>query len=217
MNALAITISLLLATSPVLANDSKAVTDLAGLPSKIETTPIDGVLPREDLRILGITIGKDRLGEVRRRLGETKVVKMRSTDGRPNSLCYRSNNVRDDTVALFEAGPLGGFETLTAITVGPASAFSDLSNCLATAKVSRATTNAGKLRLGGDIGAFAKSLKMEPGMSSVGLIELPLQKTVRRTERTTGKHLDVDISSGVVARVNNGAVKWFSVYYIESF
>lgn len=168
--------------------------------------------------MLGLTMGKHTLADVKKHLGEAVVVKMGKTEGRPNSICYRSNKSDDDTVVLFEAGPLGGFEKLTAVTVATVpdigGAYQD---CVRNDKVSRSSAAAGTLKLGGDIEIVRKSLKAAAiGKTKAGLVELPFEISAKTRDKASGKVVEIDTSSGVVARTDHREVKWFSIYYIES-
>lgn len=210
--AIAVSVACALSCLSVSAEEA----DRVALPDKIEMQPLKGVLPNASRTVLGVVIGKHDLKDIKRRLGDAPIKKLEAEEGHPMTVCYRSNRPNDDTMVLFEAGPLGGFQTTTAVLVGPASKFGPSYDCLATAKVSRSTAKAGKLHLGGDIQSIAGGINARPIAAKSGLTELALERIVTRGDKASGKRVEVDVSSGVVARVEQGSVKWFAVYYTES-
>jgi len=193
--------------------------ELAELPTAIasqtSSKALKGMLPLQNRTVLGLTVGKHSLADVRKRLGAAAIVKSEAIDSRPNTVCFVSST--DDTAILFEAGPLGGFETLTGVTVAPKSAYAPaLSNCLASAKVSRISTSAGSLRLGSNITKVAASLRVTVENRKEGLIEFPFERTTTRKVKGSTEPAEVDTTSGIVARIANDQVVWFSIYYIQS-
>lgn len=187
-----------------------------GAIATIEAHPVPGILPIAGRTILGIVVGQTELTAVMRKLGKVAPKKMENEDGRPVIACYRSSDRSDDTMVVYEAGPLGGFQTVTAVTVGHAPDFGSLvGECLATARVTRSATHAGTLRIGGQLNDTAKALKVRPVVSKAGVTEIALEKTVRRKQRS-GADIEADVSSGVAARVEDGKIRWFVVYYTES-
>lgn len=187
---------------------------IAGVPGEIEGTPAKGVLPARNRTVLGLTLGKHSLRDVKTRLGEAPVFKARDAEGRPNTVCYVSSKLKDNTVVVFEAGPLGGFEDLTSITVGPSHAFTaSFQDCTKSSKVDRSSAAAGTIRLGADIEVVAKSLRVKVARTKAGLIELPFETPTRIKDKQTGKVLEGDTLSGVIAEDTGGTIQWFSVYF----
>src|SRR5512142_978063 len=177
-----------LCASVAYAGTTQERADRPGLPTTIEAHRVAGGLPTSSRTLLGIVVGNDSLKDVRHRLGNSAIKKIDNEDGRPNIVCYRSSDASDDTMVVFEAGPLGGFQTTTAVTVGHASAFGSLADgCLATAKVTKATARAGHLGLGGAIQTAARALKAKPTVSSAGVTEIALEKIVNRWDKASGK------------------------------
>lgn len=192
---------------------------VAGLPSaipaQIESTPAKGVLPARVRTLFGLTIGSASIAQVQEKLGAANVVKLGNIDGRPKAVCYRSAS--DDTVVVFEAGPLGGFDQVTGVTVASGTAFAPpLRDCATSAKISRALAAAGTLRLGADINAVAGQLKIDPRTNSRGVMELPFEATTLRRVNHSAQKTEVDTSSGIFARVRDRRVIWYHIYFTES-
>jgi hypothetical protein len=199
------------------ATDANADAELAsGPPSSIETATAQGVLAAKNRTVLGITVGQHSLADVRRRLGDAKVVKMQAMDGRPDVVCYRSSK-DDATVVMFEAGPLGGFKDVTAATVAPASAFGAAAHaCLATEKVNRKTAAIRGIRLGAPMSSVSSVLGKAPAKTKAGLVELPLE-LIKEHKSSSGTKTEETVSSGFVGRADaSGSLAWFSVYYTRS-
>jgi hypothetical protein len=204
----------LLLSAACVSVDAEEAKLIAGVPGVIESKPAKGTLPAKNRTVLGLTLGKHTLGDVKAKLGNAPVSKTRDAEGRPNTLCYAASKATDNTVVVFEAGPLGGYEELTSITVGPSDAFSAaFQDCTKSDIVDRSAAAAGKLRLGGDIGEVASSLRVKVARTKVGLIELPFETPTRLKDKRTGKLLDGDTLSGVIAKDSDGRIQWFSVYF----
>ena len=186
-------------------------------PAVIEARPVAGVLSTPDRTILGVIVGRDSLTDVTRKLGRASIVKKGDADGRPRVLCYRSGQKGDETTVIFEAGPLGGFMTVTGVTIARASDFSALGdNCRETSKVTRVTARTAHVRLDMPIGAAVRALKATPSTSRDGLVEMAFERTVTKRSKATGKEQQIDVSSGIVVRPENNNVRWFAIYYTES-
>jgi hypothetical protein len=118
---------------------------------------------------------------------------------------------------MFEAGPLGGFKQVTAISVGPSSTFGAIQgSCKASKAISREAANAGGISLGIAVEMVAQSVGSPIANTSAGLFEVAFEKTETIKESSSGKAWEVDTSSGLVGRARGGLVSWFSVYYTRS-
>lgn len=207
-----IAMALLGSSFPAMANGPIPRELPAAIPAQIVGKPMNGILPLRNRTMLGIVIGRDSLQAVTRKLGGARVVKADSIEGRPNTMCFVSG--RDGTTLTVEAGPLGGFQIVTGVTVAPKEAFTaDMHECLSTNKFDRASLTAGALRLGVRFSEVLASLRADPAKRD-GIVELPFEtSTIRKVK---GQQREVDTISGVVARVTDDRVAWFSIYYAES-
>ena len=208
-----------LVASLVISLGAVAQTVTGELPGAIESrtspTATRGVLPLKVRTVLGLVVGRHKLDEVVAKLGPAEVIKADAIDARPNIVCFLST--KDDTLVLFEAGPLGGFETLTGVTVAPKSAYrADLSKCGMSDKVDRIATAAGPLGIGASISKFAATLGVTGKAARDGIVDLALEKKTTQRKKGSNQIIDVDITSGVVARASKDEILWFSIYYIES-
>jgi hypothetical protein len=209
---------LVLMLIPVCLSAATAETRLiAGVPGVIESKPAKGILPARNRTIMGLTVGKHSLADVKAKLGNAPVYKARDAEGRPNTICYSSAKRNDNTVVVFEAGPLGGFEELTGITVGSADLFSQpYQGCTKSNKVDRRSVAAGDLKLGVDVERVAHALRVKVSRTKAGLLEFPYQLPTTIKQKGSAKSLEGETSSGVVADDSGGKVRWFSVYFIQS-
>ncbi len=188
-----------------------------GIPAAIQTAPVKGVLSDRHRTVVGVTVGKHSLDGVMNILGRAAVVKLERAEGRPSVVCFRSGDPSDDTVVMFEAGPLGGFKQVTAISVGPSSTFGAIQgSCKASKAISREAANAGGISLGIAVEMVAQSVGSPIANTSAGLFEVAFEKTETIKESSSGKAWEVDTSSGLVGRARGGLVSWFSVYYTRS-
>jgi hypothetical protein len=73
------------------------------------------ILDDSHLTILGFTVGKHSLLDVQGILGETGLLPRK--EHAPDKICYVSDDDLDGTIVVFEAGPLGGWQYLTAFRV----------------------------------------------------------------------------------------------------
>ena len=206
---------IVLLTICMCADAKGAVTgELPGaIPSKISGDSVKGALPLRSRTLLGLVIGRHTLSDVVKRLGAAPIVKADRVDGRPNTVCFLSST--DDTLVVFEAGPLGGFETLTAATVAPRSAYAlDAAKCGASRSIDRSSTRMGGLHLGASIAEVSRTLRAPGRAVSNGIVEISFERTTMAKRGTDS--VEMDTTSGVVARASDDRVVWFSVYYIES-
>lgn len=187
---------------------------MAGLPEVIETKAKAGVLPPTVRTVLGFQIGKHGLRDVHKRLG-APIIRLSQSDGASKGICVESSNARDQTRVVFEAGPLGGFETLTAVTVGPRDAFPATSmQCSQSAVVSKVSAAAGTVGIGMALEQTARTLKADISTTKSGLSEINFER-VQRSRDPKGKLAETEISSGIVAHLIDHRIHWFSIYYVE--
>ena len=103
------------------------------------------ILTEGDTTLLGFSIGKTSLMQVSAALGKAEEMPRKEQDAR--RICYMSISGR--VRVIFEAGPMGGWQDITAFTISTGTADSDhLKRCVKTAKVSENIATASGLRLG---------------------------------------------------------------------
>ncbi len=163
--------------------------------------------------ILGLSLGKASLADVQKKLGVATL--QRIAEQQPYFLCYRSSKIADNTVLIFEAGPLGGWEVITSFSVySDISARKDLMNlsCTQSPIVSSRITTDGGLSLA----LIEKSLRAllgEPSAKSHGNILYVYEKVVLHPQ--TNKELSRDVMFEAV--YVNGLMKSFTVSKTESY
>jgi hypothetical protein len=184
---------------------------------RIEAPMSKGTLPLDTRTILGITAGKSTLGEAVRKLGGATAFRLDDVEGHPTTLCYRSPHTNDATVLILDAGPIGGFQVITSISVAPASFLSfSADKCSPTKSVSRRSASNSYLRLGGQLTSLSKRMNAKLAKSPAGLTEMPLESTKQSVHKESRKQVELDVLSGVVAREHDGKIVWFSVYFGET-
>jgi hypothetical protein len=118
----------------------------------VRNSPLDhvsksrsGELDSTYLTILGFTIGKSSIEDVRKTLGQAPE---KQEENGPRQLCYVSKNPVDQTRVVFISGAMGGWETLTGFQVIGQEAWDDSLGCLQTEKISRSIRVGDNLFLG---------------------------------------------------------------------
>lgn len=189
----------------------------AGTPAVVESAPMKGTLPSSVRTIFGVTAGKHSLDDVIKKLGKSELTKLDRADGRPVVVCYRAEDIADDTLVLFEAGPLGGFRQVTAISVGPAAVFGSIrASCSPNKVIGRKTATAGGIALGSPVGKVAVALKAPLTTTKDGLVEAAWEKSKMVSAKDSGKTWEETIASGFLGRTHQGVVTWFSIYFTRS-
>jgi hypothetical protein len=185
----------------------------AGLPEAFEVKAHPGELPSRERSVLGFTLGKHSLTDVRKRFPKAPIGRLDSSDGSAKAICLEGVG-KDRVRILFEAGPLGGFETLTAATVGPPESFGPAQvGCIQVRDLTAHWGAAGKIRLGARIDDVAAALKGKFGKSKDGLSELNFERNTKRRDKQR-KGIEIDILSGVVAQLVDDRIQWYSIYYV---
>lgn len=187
----------------------------AGIPSAIENPAHAGQLAARFRTVLGLEVGKHKLGDVLQRFPGAEIFRLDDSDGSSKAICLRSTASNDDTQVVFEAGPLGGFEDLTGVTVAPRAAFPRTYKCVGSRLVTVASASAKSIKLGADLSELAKALNTRTAYAKSGLVEFPFERQSRFRDPKTGTSTESRILSGVVARVDSNRVRWFSIYFVE--
>jgi len=188
-----------------------------GPPEVILAKPVHGVLPATLRTIFGVTVGTASLSDVEKRLGKAAIQRTGRSADRSKSLCYKSALAGDDTVVLFEAGPLGGFQDITAVTIGSSSDFGRIATgCAVSSRVSRSTARIGGLRLGVQIDSVTPHLGVVLTPTEPGFYEVALERDRKRAARGGDEDVTVTTASGIKVHASAGVTTWFSVYYTES-
>jgi hypothetical protein len=204
----------------ITASGGAAAFDAGELPLKssaIESRASKGALPVQMRTVLGMTAGKSTLADAIRKIGSMADFRLDNVEGHPRTLCYRSSTANDATVLVLEAGPMGGFQKITAITVTSASYLSfPAEKCSPTKLVSKESAANAFLRLGGQMNSLSKHIGAKVSKGTAGLTEMPLETTRTSVDRESGKQIKLDVLSGVIARELDGRIAWFSVYYVEA-
>jgi hypothetical protein len=104
-------------------------------------------LSKEDVTILGLTIGSASLKDVKAKLGETDSLPTHGSASASNTICYVSPT--DGTVLTFGASGMGGFTDVTEFALWSREAkFPSVSACRPQKLVSRSLSTASGIRLG---------------------------------------------------------------------
>ncbi len=104
------------------------------------------ILEDQHLTVLGVTVGKQTLNDVQRRLGSTVILPRR--EQAPKRICYVSSRDDDGTIVVFEAGAIGGWEEITSVSIFSRKAkFVERPSCAASGIISKDVRTPRGLRL----------------------------------------------------------------------
>jgi hypothetical protein len=185
----------------------------AGLPEAFEVQARPGELSSRERSVLGFTLGKHSLSDVRKRFPNARIGRIDSSDGSARAICLEGET-KDHMRIVFEAGPLGGYQTLTAVTVGPSDSFpAGDAGCIKVRGVTPQSAAAGRIRLGARLDDIAVALKGKPGKTKSGLSELNFERHMKGRDKQR-KEIEIDVLSGVVAQEVDDRIQWYSIYYV---
>jgi hypothetical protein len=183
-------------------------------------------LSREDVTVLGLTIGRSSLKDVEAKLGETESLLNHGSASASNTICYVSPT--DGTVLTFGASGMGGFKDVTEFAIWSREAkFPSVSTCRPQKLVSRGLSTASGIRLG----LTTKQLSAIVGTLPKSRNAVVHYQLVCRQKMTadqikgfkTANNWDVsenpyfDVSSFVEAHFINSETSRISVAKIESY
>lgn len=184
------------------------------IPERVSAEPRTGATPKEYRGLLGLSLGRSGLAEVQKRLGKAPIIKTAQSEGSPNAVCYIS--AADDTIVVFEAGPLGGFEKLTAITVTRARDFSgNAKDCSRSSAVSRKAATVGRLRIGGRAQEFGVAFQSIPSISVNGISEIAFSQ--RPKSKGSREASEYEVSSGIILGTANSCIEWYQIYFYIAY
>jgi hypothetical protein len=194
--------------------------------------PTNGELDSAHTTILGVTIGVHTLEDVMNEFGETTIFRSNSNITYcPSLICYMSCAASDETSIVFEAGPLGGWETITAFVVGRKTDIPFYKDrCTKSSRVMKKITTRSGIRLGMDKDEFTdilgKSTDCEGDRVAYHFLcerkmtEKEIKSLQLRQEEIFGREKKIspfyDISSGMEARFSGERLVWFRVYWMKS-
>lgn len=111
-------------------------------------------IPDADLRIAGVTLGKDTFEDVQLKLGASKIFRASSAESAASVICYVSARHDDHTKLMFESGSAGGWSTVTGFQITSKGKFKvdvewlNPDNCAKSSLISAQIHTPGGLRLG---------------------------------------------------------------------
>jgi hypothetical protein len=115
------------------------------------------VVASEHFRVGSIAIGTSSFADVMAKFGDTETFTS-GVEHAPRLACYRALDDDDDTVLLFEAGPMGGWKRLTGISVTNTTLWNHPRQCNRSALVNKRLATASGLRLGLPVADLVKFL-----------------------------------------------------------
>ena len=155
------------------------------------------------LKLSGVLIGTTTLDEVVSIFGHSEPYRPNNKNHSPELLCYKSES--DDTSIIFQSGPLGGWEVVTAIWIGKADLV-DEKRCAKSKLVDRERMTVNGLSLG--LGANdVKNIVGEPTFRTFSFFAYRYED---QTNLESGEIFDV--SSGFEFEFGQNQLNWFRVY-----
>lgn len=197
--------------------------------SSVASTPL-GIrhekLSSIHLTILGLTIGQHTLEDTQKELGKAKFLPRR--EQAPKRICYISEKKQDNTTVTFEAGPMGGWELLTAITIASGKvSLKERSSCAIASQVSTNISTEGGLKLGLDR-ASLESILGKPSRVNGNTFHYEFRTREKMTEKQiqklaklwpkVGDDPYMDVSSDVEATFSdNSKLESLTISKIETY
>ncbi|MHB8844612.1 MAG: hypothetical protein ACYC7L_07645 [Nitrospirota bacterium] len=180
------------------------------------------------LTLMGLTIGKSTLSDVIGKLGDTEFFKSDEKEHADDRICYRSDSKIDEIVVIFDAGALGGWSTITSVTLAYADKANvvDTRSCKRIALVKRQASTKSGIRLGIDLSELERILgkpnEIENEIASYHYYSQKRMsdKEVRRYENLgTGvrNYPYFDVMSGVEATFRNSRLVLVTIHKTESY
>lgn len=183
------------------------------------------ILEVEYLTVLGITIGKQTLGDVQRKLGPAVVLKRREQAAK--RICYVSSRNGDGTIVVFEAGAIGAWEEITAVTIFSRIAkFDERAKCTPSDAISKDTRTNDGLGLGLDRKSITQKLgtpTAEKNNNVLYVYRKEQRMTVEQIERmaklwpTVKEHPFADVSSDVELVFIDGKTVAVTISKLETY
>lgn len=155
-------------------------------------------LNRDDLTVLGVTIGVSNRARVEIKLGKAQSFKAGAREGADDAICYRSALANDDTIVVFHFGALGGWTDVTEISISegkPAPLRS--AKCTPSKDISRDLTFLRGIRLGAS-SADVREILGPPSHATRGKLSYYVSHDCGSQEPSVGKHESSDSSCVVV-------------------
>jgi len=155
-------------------------------------------LNRDDLTVLGVTIGVSNRAQVESKLGQAQPFKVGAGEGADDAICYRSSLTGDDTTGVFHFGALGGWTDVTQISISQGKpAPLRAAKCTPNNGISRDQTFLRSIRLGAS-SADVRRILGPPSHATRGKLSYYVPHDCASQEPSGGKHQSSDSSCVVV-------------------
>ncbi len=96
---------------------------------------VAGKLAIEDISIGDIVIGKSNFDHVFVKYGKAELFS--NGESAPNQVCYKSTDKGDNTILLFQSGPMGSWKTITTISITHSTLWKQADRCSTSILVNR--------------------------------------------------------------------------------
>lgn len=177
------------------------------------------------ISILGFAIGRHSLQDVQSKLGQAKI--LQAKEQAPHQICYVSNKKEDGTAVIFEAGPIGGWEYITAFSLVSSKAnFKERNQCTKSPLVSTDVKTRSGIKLGLTKNQLTKILgepTIEQGSNILYYYNIRQRMTEKEIEKMSKLWPEViedpyaDVSSFVEATLFHSEVVSISISKIETY
>lgn len=158
-------------------------------------------LNRDDLTVLGVTIGVNNRAQVEVKLGKAQSFKVGAREGADEAIWYRSALASDDTIVVFHFGALGGWSDVTQISIsaGKPAPFRT-AKCTPSKGISRDLRFLRGIKLGASC-ADVREILGPPSYATRGKLSYYVSHDCGSQEPSVGKHESSDSSCEVVDSV----------------
>lgn len=83
-----------------------------------QSKKLQGQLQLSHTKILDLILGEYNFEDLMNKFGKAKIFSISTGEEAPSAVCYTSSNPLDDTIIIFIAGPLGGWEKPSSFIIG---------------------------------------------------------------------------------------------------
>lgn len=161
------------------------------------------IIDENYLQLSNVVVGTTTLDEVVEIFGQSELYRPNKKNYSPSLLCYKSEH--DDSSVIFQSGPLGGWQVVTAIWVGKVN-FIDSARCAKSKLVNRKKMEMNGLSLDLRV-TDVKNRIGNPTFSNSSFFAYRYEDKITLDE---GKVFDV--SSGLEFDFNQNQLNWFRIY-----
>ncbi len=190
----------------------------------VQQPELDAIANEGHFVLLGFVLWRDTLEMVRSRLGKAELLVGEGHE--PSEVCYVSSEQNDGTTVIFQAGFMGGQETLTSFILANKKVVTR--QCLPSPLVSRDIGTPSGIKLGlrssqlkellGEATKVDKNLLIYDLITKRRMTENEIARVVRvLPEEQVRRYPYADVSRHIEAKIADGQLEQVSITMIETY